>query len=60
MRRLYTTKVSCYLKLPGILFVLCSKTNKNICQNNTSKNTSSNKIKDITIKFCETLSKTFY
>ena len=29
---LYATKVSCYLEPSGILFVLCSKNSKNICQ----------------------------
>ena len=31
-RCLYTTKVSCYFQSSVILFVLCSKRNKNICQ----------------------------
>ena len=31
-RRLYTTKVSCYLQSSSILFVLCSKNKKNICR----------------------------
>ena len=31
-RRFYTTKVSCYSQSSGILFLLCSKNNKNICQ----------------------------
>ena len=42
------------------IFVLCSKNDKNICQNNASKSTSSNEIRDTTIQFCKTLSKTIY
>ena len=45
-RRLYTTKVPCYLQSSGILFVLCSKNNKQkyMSKYNTSNNTSSNEI----------------
>ena len=41
-RPLYTTKVSCYLQSSDILFVLCSKNNKNICQNQIIKYASNN------------------
>ena len=48
-RCLYTTKVSCYLQ-SGILFVLCSRNDKNICQKlclvmkyNSRKNTKDRK-----------------
>ena len=43
-------------KLSGKLFVLRTKNNKNICQNQYAKNTSSN----IRIQFCKSLSKIFY
>ena len=56
-RRFYTTKVSCYLQSPGMLFVLCSKNNKKICQNQIIKDTSSTEIKNIIIQFCKSLSK---
>ena len=59
-RRLYTTKVSCYLQSSGILFVLRSKSNKNICQNQIIKDTSNNEIKKIRIQFCNSLSKSCY
>ena len=59
-RRLYTTKVSCYLQSSGILFVLCSKNNKNICQNQIIKDTSNNEIKKIRIQFFKSLSKSCY
>ena len=50
-RRLYETKVSCYLKSSGILFALCSKCHKNIFQNQYIKSASSNGIKNIRIQF---------
>ena len=60
-RHLCTTKVSCSLQSSDILFVLCSKNNKNICHKQyIKKYISTNEIKDIGIQFCETLSKTFY
>ena len=54
------SKVSCYLQSTGILFVLCSENNKNICQNQYIKNTSSNEINNIRIQFCKSLSKSCY
>ena len=62
-RRLYTTKascISCYFQSSGILFVLCSKNDKNVCQSQYMKNKSSNKIKNIRIQFCKSLSKLCY
>ena len=49
-----------YIYICIYLFVLCSKNDKNIYQNNVSKYTSSNEIRDIKIQFCKTLSKTIY
>ena len=49
-----------YIYIYMYIFVLCSKNDKNIYQNNVSKNTSSNEIRDIKIQFCKTLSKTIY
>ena len=57
---LYATKLSCYLEPSGILFVLCSKIIKMYVKNNTSKNTSSNEIKDRRIQLCKTPSKKSY
>ena len=51
-RHLYTTKVSCYLQSSGILFIPCSKNNKNICQKQyIKKYTSNNEIRDVRIQF---------
>ena len=54
------SKVSCYLQSSDILFVLCYKSNKNLCQNEYIKNTSSTEIKNIIIQFCKSLSKLCY
>ena len=54
------SKVSCYLQSSDILFVLCYKSNKNLCQNEYIKNTSSTGIKNIRIQLCKSLSKLYY
>ena len=59
-RRLYTTKVSCYLESSVILLYYALKLTKINVKNNASTNISSNEIKDIRIQFWKTLSETFY